>query len=134
MRRDNRQHLAAGIKEVNQRDTIKKEKERTWQQCHICEDWLFEETYFKTEWYTGPAEYSPYHVGMSYDMPTYLICNACCHTAEDVVDYLTELTEKNSESFDKSLKAWQKAEKKKEKEAMCIVDGKNYSFTFKENK
>ena len=50
-----------------------------------------------------------------------------------MVDHLVELTEANKESYDKSFKLYQKAEKKKEKEALCIVDGKNYSFTFKES-
>ena len=61
MRRDTRHHQAAEIKEINQ-STFKK-KDKTWVQCDWCEDWLYEETYFKAEWATGPRLYHP---SMSY--------------------------------------------------------------------
>lgn len=128
-RRDTRHHQAASIKEVNQ--STFKEKDKTWVQCRICEDWLYEETYFKTEWSIGSGTFSQhYHFGSG--STTIRVCNSCCHTAVDVVDYCVELTNENTESYNKSFKKWQKDEKKKEKAALCIVDGKSYEFTFKE--
>ncbi len=129
-RRDTRHHQAAQIKEVNQ--STFKEKDKTWIQCHWCQDWLWEETYFKAMWNLGSGVFSAhYHFGSHTDT-TILVCSACCHTAVDVVDYCVGLTNANTESYDKSFKKWQKGEKKKEKEALAIVDGKSYTFTFKE--
>jgi hypothetical protein len=131
MRRNQRHHDAANIEEINQ-STFKKE-DKEWIQCSVCKDWLWEETYFKVDWYVGPSKYyqNSYNLGYA-GPPTFHICNACCNTPLAVVDYLDELKEKNKVSFEKSLKAFERAEKKKEKDALCIVDGKNYSFTFKE--
>ncbi len=132
MRRNQRHHDAAKIEVINH--ATFKDKDKEWIQCTACKDWLWEETYYKVDWYVGPAEFYPHHTGMGYGVPTHRICHACCNTTLAVVDYLDELKEKNTASFEKSLKAWQKKEKKKEAKAMCIVDGKNYEFTFKETK
>ncbi len=129
-RRDTRHHQAASIKEVNQ--STFKEKDKTWIQCCWCDDWLYEETYFKASWAIGPSTYRPAMYYTSWSDATFRVCNACCHTALDVVDYLEGLTKANKESYDKSYKQHLKDEKKKEKEALTIVDGKSYSFTFKE--
>lgn len=135
MRRDTRHHNAARIKEINQ-SSFKKNNNKTWEQCYICKDWLYEETYFEATWYVGPTRYYPPNFGYAYggNLPFH-ICNACCHTKLDVVDYLSDLCEKNEVLYKKSLETWEKTKKKKErKEALCIVDGKNYTFTFKETK
>ena len=135
MRRNQRHHDAAKIKEINQ-STFKKD-DKAWIKCFVCKDWLWEETYYEVSWYVGPSEYSPhsYNLGFGYSgNPTFQICNACCNSTLAVIDYLDELREKNSVSWEKSFKAWEKKEKKKEAKAMCIVDGKSYEFTFKETK
>jgi acetyl-CoA carboxylase beta subunit len=132
MRRDQRHHDAAKIKEINQ--VTFKDKDKEWVKCSACKMWLWEETYFKVDWYVGPVEYYPHSYSLSYGHgnPTFRFCTACCNSTLAVVDYLDELKEKNAASYEKSYKAWLKTEKKKEKEALTIVDGKNYSFTFKE--
>jgi hypothetical protein len=132
MRRNQRHHDAAKIKEINH-TTFKKE-DKDWIQCYICKDWLWEETYYKVDWNIGPSEFYERDYSIEGYRPTFHICNSCCNTKLAVVDYLDELTEKNSVSYKKSFKAWEKKEKKKQKDAMCIVDGKSYSFTFKEEK
>jgi hypothetical protein len=131
MRRDQRHHDAAKIKEINQATFKKDDKE--WVQCSACAMWLWEETYFKVDWYVGPSTYYPH--SYSYGIgghPTWLFCTACCNSTLAVVDYLDALKVTNATSYEKSLKAYEKKEAKKTKEALTIVDGKQYSFTFKE--
>jgi hypothetical protein len=131
MRRDQRHHDAAKIKEINQ--ATFKEKDKDWVKCSACEMWLWEETYFKVDWYVGQSTY--YEHSYSYGMggnPTFRFCTACCNSTLAVVDYLDALRDRNAVSYNKSFKAWQKKEAKKEKEALTIVDGKQYKFTFKE--
>ncbi|KKN92296.1 hypothetical protein LCGC14_0207870 [marine sediment metagenome] len=131
MRLDTRHHQAAEIKEINQSEW--KEKEKYWVQCERCQDWLRDETYFMAQWEVGPTRYCSWtHPNNQWNLERHHVCNACCHSALDVVDYLVEWTSKNKKAYDKSLAKHLKEQKKKEKEALCIVDGKSYSFTFKE--
>ncbi len=128
MRRSQRHHDAAKIEEINH-STFKKDK-KEWVKCGVCEDWLWEETYYKVDWYVGVAHYSPHHA-LGYGTPTHRICNVCCNNTLAVIDHLDELRAKNEVAYQKSFKAWERAEKKKGGKAMCIVDGESYEFTFK---
>ena len=132
VRRTQRHHDAAKIKEINH--STFKEKDKEWVKCTVCLEWLWEETYYKVDWYVGPTGYYPHHYSLSHNTPTHRICTACCSTPLAVVDYLDELKASNKVAYNKSMKAWQKKEKAKDKEALTIVDGKQYSFTFKEVK
>jgi hypothetical protein len=131
VRRDQRHHNAADVKEINQ--STFKEKDKEWVKCNACEMWLWEESYFKVDWYVGPAEYYPHSYGLGFGgIPTWRFCTACCNSKLAVVDTLDAWKEKNTASYEKGFKAWQRKEAKKTKEALTIVDGKKYSFTFKE--
>ena len=132
MRLNQRHYDASKIKEINH-TTFKKDY-KEWIKCDKCETWLWEETYFKAKWRTGRDSYHPAMVYNYWSTDEYRICTECCPTTLAVVDYLTELTEKNEEAYDKSLKKWERDEKKKEGKAKCIVDGKSYTLSFSEIK
>jgi hypothetical protein len=126
-----RQYDAESIKRIDQA-TWKKD-DKTWQQCERCGTWLYEEVYFKANWFVGPADYSEYHC-YPYSTGTHRVCTECCPTTLAVVDYLTELAELNAVAYKKSWKKYEREQKKKDAQATCVVDGKTYEMTFKETK
>ena len=100
MRLDERHYAASLVKE--------KKQKKEWKQCDECKDWLLNETYFLAEYATGPDAYWEDMYYTNRTTNTHRICNACCNTALDVIDYLRELTVSNDKKFKASYKKWMK--------------------------
>jgi hypothetical protein len=100
MRLDQRHYEASQVKEVKQK--------KSWQQCDECKDWLLNETYFLAEYATGPTEYWEQQYYTNWTSKTHRLCNACCHTALDVIDWLRERTVSNKERYTASYEKWVK--------------------------